>query len=154
MKARTLIGILLIGFACASVVVLAVQESRRANRPSASPETRPAAPIVIYYFHTERRCEDCLAIEHMTQQAVNETFAREIEDGRLAFRSVNWEQEDNFHLRETYELAFPTVVLTRPPAAGRETWRKLDRVWPLLHNRARFTAYIQDEVRRWLKESP
>lgn len=104
-----------------------------------------AAPVTAYYFHYTRRCETCRALEAYAKDSLESAFAKDFQDGRLAWRSVNLEDPGNGHFVKDYSLEYQSVVLT----GGRnpDAWRKLDRVWRLVMDKPKFYQYVQDEYR-------
>ena len=60
--------------------------------------------IIAYYFHGIRRCFTCKKIELYSQEAIESTFKKELESGRLEFHPVNFDEEENKHFIKDYEL--------------------------------------------------
>jgi hypothetical protein len=107
------------------------------NEPSGSLQA-----VVVYYFHGNRRCSSCLAIERYTVGSLQRAFSREIAGKQLSLEVVNVDKPENEHFVTDYELSSQTVVIRDPSGS----WRKLDRVWELLADSAAFECYITSEV--------
>ncbi|MGM0667065.1 MAG: nitrophenyl compound nitroreductase subunit ArsF family protein [Bacteroidota bacterium] len=45
--------------------------------------------VTVYYFHFERRCVTCKAVESVTEEAISEMYS-----GTVPFRSVNLDDEE------------------------------------------------------------
>ena len=70
-----------------------------------------AKPLVtVYYFHTSRRCKTCLSIERIARGVVKDQYG---DDDRVAFRSLNIEEEKNEALVERYEVAGSALLVCR-----------------------------------------
>jgi len=59
-----------------------------------------AGKIEVYYFHFERRCATCNAVENETQIALKEFYPEKVEAGDIVFISINLEDEENKALAE------------------------------------------------------
>ena len=51
----------------------------------------------MYYFHYERRCATCQAVEDESAKALNELYPEKVKSGEMTFLSVNIEDETNKH---------------------------------------------------------
>lgn len=105
------------------------------------------AVVTLHYFHRTSRCETCLAIEAMIDEALRTHFAEALESGRLAWRPVNVETPGNEHFVADFALEANAAILVLPDAEpdGR-TWEELDRVWELVESRKEFLEYVRDRV--------
>lgn len=175
MKAKTVLTVLLLVFAAASVVAIVVKEAGRSPAPApaesegASPAAETAAEsvhvetageaartdrrIIAYYFHGNVRCDTCRTIEAYTKEAVDAGFPEALEDGRLEWRVVNVEEPGNEHFVQVYQLVTRSVVLVDMTGGSQKAWRNLVRVWELVGDKDAFVKYIQDETRACLEGS-
>lgn len=64
--------------------------------------------IIVYYFHTSRRCKTCLSIERVAKNVVKEQYEKE---KTVVFRSVNIEDEENAELAEKYEVGGSALLI-------------------------------------------
>lgn len=118
------------------------------------PAAIQAAPtkIIVSYFHGAEDCPVCVQVEQVTRQAVETRFQRELQHGRIEFRTINVETPENQPLIETYQLTARAVVIA-DVVQGRETrWKKLDNVWALLGDDQALTDYVQAEITIYLQE--
>ncbi len=161
MKPKSLLSIALLAFVAASLVVLAIKELRP-NRQTDQPDARLAAAnkahhrpplsdgVIAYYFHTNVRCPTCSKIEAYAREAIHDGFAGPLQDGRLRWRVVNYQQPENEHFAADYELIAPTVVLVEISGGRQVDAKNLARVWDLVTDKAAFVQYVQEEVRGYL----
>ncbi|PLX31980.1 MAG: hypothetical protein C0600_04250 [Ignavibacteria bacterium] len=83
----------------------AAMDAERATRP----EVDKPKPVTVYYFHTNRRCKTCLAIERISRGVVKDSYG---DDKRVQFRSVNIEKEKNAALAERFEVAGSSLIVS------------------------------------------
>ncbi len=107
--------------------------------------------VMAYYFHRTIRCETCLRIEKQAHEVITNRFAFEVAAERLVFKPVNYEQPENAHFREDYELGGPSLVLVRQ-TGGKDVERKvLGQTWDFAHIPPRLDLYIEEETRKFLE---
>ncbi len=166
MKPKNILTVGLLLFVAASVVVLAAR-SLRENPQAAGTDGQPeeAAPehraadaspplsekVIAYYFHGNVRCPTCRSIEAYAREAVQSGFPEQLEDRRIEWRVVNYEQPGNEHFLTDYKLAFPTVILVEVSGGSQAKWKNLDRVWQLVGDKWAFVEYVQQETRSYLE---
>ncbi len=115
-------------------------------------EAAPAgSKTVVYYFHGNQRCKTCKQIEALTKKIVEESFAAQLKDGSMDVRVVNVDQAENEHFVDDYELAVRSVVVSKVDGGKETNWRRLDKVWQLVHDEAAFAAYLREEIGLLLK---
>jgi len=118
---------------------------------SSTPIIKDASHTVIaYYFHRTVRCSGCLQIEFMADQAIRETFNRELKEGNLVWFVLNMEEPDNQEFIDEYDLDASTLVLTYSASNGKGRWKKLEKVWELMHEPEAFGRYVEKEVADYL----
>ncbi len=113
--------------------------------------TQAASKTVVYYFHGNQRCRTCNKIEALTKKIMEEGFAAQLKDGSMEVRVVNVDQAENEHFVTDYELAVRSVVLSKLDSGKETNWRRLDKVWQLVHDEAAFAAYLREEIGLLLK---
>ena len=86
-------------------------------------------------------------MEAYTSESLQQSFADEIRSGLIDFRTVNFDEPENDHLRERYGLHSQSVVLSMETGGAEDRWKNLDRIWNLVRDKEAFLAYIRDEVR-------
>jgi len=70
------------------------------------PENAQSVSVEVYYFHTSRRCETCLAVEDVTRKALQEFYG-----DKIVFKSLNLEDEANNEIAKTLEVTGQTLLI-------------------------------------------
>jgi len=111
------------------------------NQPSAA-----ESKLIVYSMHPTARCMECLQIEALTKKLVDDTFAQELADGSVEFRSVDYFK--NPGLARKYNVATSTVVVAYH-LNGKETYsERLDDVWTKVRDEGEFASYIFEAILR------
>ncbi len=157
MKAKTIVGIVLLVFAAASLVYLVVSEVfSRDDSPLPATGVDPQAPadgVVVTYFLTNVRCPTCLKIEAYTKEAVEKGFADAVKDARLVWRAVNTDEPGNEHFLDDYQLAFKAVVVSVRRGGREVKWKNLEAIWEQVGEKDEYLAYIRAEVAAALNDA-
>ncbi len=158
MNTRTIITVILAAFVVASVVYLVAHESGDV-RPVAdgNPGTvdDPVAAgitdgVIAYYFHGDKRCRTCLAIEAYTREAIEKGFTEQIESGELELRIVNVDEPENEHFIEDYSLTTKSVILAEYRGGVEQRWKNLGMIWEYVGDKEVFLDYIRRETEEFL----
>jgi len=157
MKPKTIVGIVLLVFAAASLVYLVATEALK-DDDSADAGGAPSAPlpddaVVVTYFLTDVRCPTCLKIEAYTKEVVETGFADAVADGRVVWRAVNTDEPGNKHFLDDYQLATKSVVVSVRRGGNEVTWKNLAGIWHEVGVKEDFLAYIRTEVAAALGEA-
>lgn len=125
------------------------REEAATTQVASTTEAAPLTPdrVVAYYFHSNFRCVSCKKIEEYSRAAIEEGFAKELNDGKLQFEVVNVEEPLNRHFIRDYSLVTKSLVLVLKDGDKQVKYKNLDLVWQLLNSRDDFIAYVQNEVR-------
>jgi len=75
-----------------------------------------AEELQIYYFHFTKRCATCNAVESETKLALEMFFADEVQEGSIAFISLNLEEEDGKEKATQLEVSGQTLLLVKGDA--------------------------------------
>ena len=100
----------------------------------------------VYYFHGNQRCRTCKKIEALTKKTLEEAFAEQLKDGTMELQVVNVDETENEHFVEDYELATRSVVVSLLKQGKEARWRRLDKVWQLVHDEPAFSNYLRTEI--------
>ncbi len=160
---RIVTGVLL-AFVAVSIGFLALKETRgnAADEPSASAapagiaapaaEARPAPrKLVAYYFHLNKRCNTCRAIERQAKEAVEAGFPEALMSGRVEWRAVNLDDAGNDHYYQDFQLTGSSLVLVDLVEGKPSRFKALPKTWDLVADPPAFQAYVQAETRSWLE---
>jgi len=148
-KPKTILGIVLVAFAAASVGILVAKEMLRDKGDAAG--AAPGDGIIVYYFYNNVRCPTCHKIEAYTQEAVQDGFADAIRDGRLRWSPVNTDEPENEHFKKDYDLFTKSVVVARIRGGRPTRWKNLELIWDLVGDKDAFLKYLRDEVRPFVE---
>ena len=156
MKPKTIVGVVLLVFAAASLVYLVAAEAFKGDEPAgaggAPPTDLPDDAVVVTYFLTNVRCPTCIKIEAYTKEAVEAGFADAVKDGRLVWRAVNTDEPGNKHFLDDYQLATKAVVVSVRRGGKEVTWKNMEDIWFQVGVKDDFLAYIRAEVAAALGE--
>ena len=120
---------------------------RRSVRP---PAAGTARNLIAYYLHGKVRCVTCNDIEKTAREAVEASFAEELEAGRIEWRSVNYEEPGNEHFATDFELAAPCVVLSTIETASRPPGGACRKSGNSSATSPRFRSFIEENIREQL----
>lgn len=67
----------------------------------------------VYYFHYERRCATCLAVENESEKALKELYPEKVESGEITFLSVNLEDDSNDALAEKLNVTGQSLIIVK-----------------------------------------
>ena len=152
MRLRQAITAALLAFVAVSAAYVAVREIRAGGRAdarggaaSAPAESEPGAGVLVYYFHSSQRCAVCNTVEALTARTLRERFAAELNSGKLAWRTVDYDRPGGKRYIKEFELAGNAVIVL-DRRAGRRTPRELGDVWRLTGDPVAFSEYVGREV--------
>ncbi len=150
MTARRLIAGALGLFVLSSIAFSFWKGSNRHESGQADPGAASSAQdgVIVYYLHATFRCVTCNQIEAMTRRLVDTEFAEDLRAGRLLWREVNFEIEEE--LARRYDVASSCVVVVQK-AHGQESHARLDKVWTLVDSPEEFNPYVRTAVRSALE---
>jgi len=152
MKIKTLITVILLVFVGASFVYLAVDEPAKVvEETAAAPDDEEAGHrVVAYYFHGHKRCKTCLQIEASAKAALEDNFQKELDEGTLEWKKVNFEDEANSDMAEKYELVASSLIIAEFRDGEEVRWKNLEKVWELVWEDEAYADYVRREVADYL----
>ena len=77
------------------------------TKPSCTTNQKTTA-IKAYYFHATRRCATCEAVEAVTKEALKEYYG-----DKVAFESINREDEKENPLLKKYKINGQTLIIVK-----------------------------------------
>lgn len=75
--------------------------------------------VEVIDFYGTHRCTTCKNIEANAQYTVESFFAKEVEEGKVAFKTVNVDEDENSEIAERFE-AFGTALFINVIREGTE----------------------------------
>jgi hypothetical protein len=106
--------------------------------------------IVVYYFHGERRCRTCRAIESKTHDVVRTRFAEQLQAGSLSWEVVNYDEPQNDHFIRDFGLVSASVVLVEMNGDETVRYEVLQKTWSLVRDETRFEHYVRHAITEFL----
>ena len=107
--------------------------------------------VIAYYFHVTVRCATCRAIESYSREVIEQKFGGDIAKGRLQFKLVNVQPPENRHFIKDYQIFTKSLVLVRFEKGRQVEYKVLNNTWELVGNKQAMQAYVEREVRDYLK---
>ena len=116
--------------------------------PAAGTDTKT---VTLYYFHRTQRCAGCRNAEAKTFEAAKETFAAQIEKGRLILKSVAVDgAADEKKVAEEFGAFGPSVFLAFSKD-GKNEKIALDKMWDKLREgEGAYKVYIIENLKKYL----
>ncbi len=152
LRHRTRFALVSVALVLAVVAVVVGKEPTPAVANPATPAADAGTHLVrVYYFRTNTRCSSCRKIEAFTDGAVKKAFAKEMENGKLAWQVVNVQEPGNEHFIKDFQLAAKSVVVVDVVGDRQVRWKNLNRIWELLDDEPMFARYVEEEVRQYLE---
>lgn len=69
--------------------------------------------VEVYYFHGDRRCKTCIAVGSVSKEYLIQKYSKEIEEGRVYFNDVNYDQDENKALAEEMEVSGSSLLVKK-----------------------------------------
>ncbi len=159
MKAQKIIRQLLLVFVLISIGFALGREAGRRSVEKKNGNPAPAVAtgrvkgdqIIAYYLHGMFRCTTCNKIEETAREVVHTRFAKELQDGRLEWKTGNFQEDET--LAKRYKIAASTLVLIHQKDGKDIRFEKLDDVWKLVEDQPAFVGYVEGKIKSFLEES-
>ena len=142
---------------------LPVPESQPSKEPATKQKEKAPSPltevkaqnsrVIAFYCHGTFRCSTCQTIEKYSHDAIYQYFPKELSTGKLEFKSVNVEEEENRHYIKDYQLFSKSLIIVLYKDDKQVKWKNLPDVWKLVEDKDKFFQYVKDEVEGFLKEA-
>ena len=107
--------------------------------------------IIAYYFHVTTRCDTCRKIERYSEEAIRQNFAKQIEEGKLAWRPVNVQLQENRHFVKKYKLYTRSLVYVLVENGIETKHKNLASIWQLVNSESNFKRYVTNEMNKYLR---
>jgi hypothetical protein len=158
MTLKNVLTVSLLLFVAASIVVLTVKSLRRDASSGAasqaadggaatSDEPRPQDGLVAYFFHGKKRCPACRKIETYAREAIETGFARQVSEGTVQWRVLDYEEPANEPFVDRYGVLTSTIVLVKMKDGEEAAPVNLEQqVWDLTDDKEAFITCVQQEA--------
>lgn len=115
--------------------------------------TAQAAFVEVIDFHNTHRCMTCQTIEDKTKAALQEKFPEAIAEGKLVFKTVNVDLEENYDIAADFEAAGTALfVHTRKNATSQKTDLTNFAFMNATSDNGKFEAGLIEEVEKALQK--
>lgn len=119
----------------------------------AAGEKSPEPTVTVYYFHTNVRCATCHKLEALAREVVERDFAQELKSGKLQWKMVNMQEEENKHFVSDFQLVTKSVVLVEQVDGKQTRWKNLPKIWELVMNQEKYQQYVRSELEAFLEKT-
>jgi hypothetical protein len=156
MNVKKILTAALLIFVAISFVKIVVKHVRlnQQARTGAAVDGEGRDKIVVYYFHGRERCENCRNIEACAKESVQDGFKKELDEGRIEWQVIDFDESANAHYDKEFELGgIPSVVLVKIKGGSQIKAKNLTDVWLHVTNgdKAKFLDYVQTELRYFIQ---
>jgi hypothetical protein len=105
--------------------------------------------IIVYYFHGTFRCPSCLQIEAWSFDAIQENFAHALEEGTMAWKTIDIDKPENRHFVEAYDIATQALIIVEMTGKKQKRHKNLEKVWEYLPDQQAFYNYVTEEINKF-----
>ncbi len=156
MQAKKIVSLVLLLFVGASVLYLMLKETGVAPEEAvtvADLELPQSGRVVTAtYFHGNTRCITCNKLETYSQEAIDTHLSMQIENGRLIWQAINYEESPNEHFVDDYELAYQSLVLQEYVDGKPGEFVNLDSIWALVGDEEAFVEYVAKGITTFVEQ--
>lgn len=159
MKLQKVVSQLLLIFVFISIGFALGRETNRRSVNKTNNETSTSVTttnpsqenkVVVYYFYGAIRCTTCNKIEATAKEVVEKQFAHELNDGRLEWKAMNFQEHED--LAQRYNIASSSLVIVQKQGNKDGKFENLEEVWTLVDDKPAFVAYVQKAIKSALEE--
>ena len=106
--------------------------------------------FIATYFHTTLRCPTCHRIETLSAEAIKGTFANELKNGTLVWRTINVDESENRHYNTDYQLYTKSLIISEIKDGKEIRWKNLEKIWHFVRDEDAFRKYVTTEIKAWI----
>lgn len=152
--ARSALALVTLVAAIAAMTALAAPPPTETAASAAAPGANAATgPVVVaYYLHGTQRCKTCRHIESSTEKVLRGAFAQDLQTGRLAWRTADFDRPENEHFIKDFGLVTSSVVLVEMTGQRVVRFRVLDKTWQYARDDWALEDYVKRETAAFLRE--
>ncbi len=153
-KSKVIIKNLLLAFALISIGYAVGKNTAMRSADKSDTSTGNAKygqHLIVYYTHATIRCETCNNIEKMTHELLMSKFKKELDDGLIEWKVVNFQENDDF--AKEFDVTTSGVITVLMNGDKVEDFKRLEDVWTLLEDPSAFNDYLDKAIRNLLPNS-
>lgn len=110
------------------------------------PDVKNADRIEVVNFHATQRCVSCQTLGKLSEKTVSERFANEVASGKIIFKSVNVELQENSEIVNLYQANGSSLYINAIKD-GKDHIVQNIKVWQYLSDEAAFMNYLEKQLR-------
>lgn len=111
----------------------------------------PADRVLALYFHRTERCPTCLKMGTYAEEAVTKGFEKQVKDGTVEFRFVDFEIEKNAKLVKAYKITGPALIVAKVADNKVQARKDLKEIWTKVRGeKSEFLQYVRENVEAYL----
>lgn len=69
--------------------------------------------VEVLYFHGKQRCITCNAIEKLSKEVVEESFAQQLKDGKVVFKVIDISTKEGEKIADKYEVTWSSLYINK-----------------------------------------
>lgn len=109
-----------------------------------------SAAVVVTCYRATIRCAGCLTIERFAEASMRYLFGRELAEGKIVWRVINFEKEEGDVSAGRYAIENHALIVSQYRSGREIRWKRLGKVWDLLGDYRAFQEYVGGNVREYL----
>lgn len=110
MKQRILIGLMGVTILTACGQANSKASSTEVTSAETAVQLAEASVVNVYYFHGKQRCKTCMAVEKVTKETIEKTYA---DSKNVRFVEINTEDKANAKLVEKYQITWNALIIEK-----------------------------------------
>lgn len=119
---------------------------------SENASTGDSSKIIVYYFHGDFRCSNCIKFEEYAKETVETNFKEQLNSGELVYKVINTDEKANAHFVDDYQLYTKSLVLSLVKDGKEVKYKNLEKIWNYVRNKEQYIKYVTDEINAFLGE--
>jgi len=135
-----------------SIIISGCKKQGDSNAASSPARDSNDTVVIAYYFHRTVRCAGCLEIETNAQRVIETSFATQVADKKLIWVPFNLDDPGGEEFGKEFDVSVSTLVLSKEKNGNQTEYKKLEKVWQLVHDPNAFDTYVRNEVQQFLNE--
>jgi hypothetical protein len=108
--------------------------------------------VAAYYFYGKIRCHGCNWIEATSDSTIRAAFAGALKEGRLEWRSIDFEEPRNRALARQLKIEGSTLVIAQVVGGEIVRSEQVDQAWYLVDKPKELFALVRGRIAEYLGE--
>jgi len=114
--------------------------------------TPPDRRVVVYYLYKTPRCDTCLRIEAYSKEALDSSFAGQLEAGSIEWHAYDTDLPEYAHYWSDFKLEVKSLVMVEVQGSEIAQWKICPKVWDLVDDKPAFLDYVRSELESYLHQ--